>query len=110
MAAGDKTNAGEEQTWEGVLDAGQAKLKLVLHILKTADGKLTGNVDSPDQGAKALPIDVLKLKEETLRFEMNLINAVYEGKASNDDSQINGQWQQGGQSWPLTFKRSVASK
>jgi len=107
MAASDKTGVGDEQVWEGVLDVGQAKLRLVLHIFKAADGKLTGNVDSPDQGTKALPIDVLTLKDGALRFEMNLISAVYEGRANSEGAQINGQWQQGGQSWPLTFKRTA---
>jgi hypothetical protein len=107
-AANGKVNAENEQIWQGVLDVGQAKLRLVLRILKAADGKLTGSMDSPDQGANAIPIDVLTLKEGTLRFEMNLINAAYEGKVSDDSSEIKGQWRQGGQSQPLTFKRAAA--
>ena len=110
MATNDKASAGDEQVWQGVLDVGQAKLRLVLHIVKAADGKFIGNLDSPDQGANALPIDALTLKEGTLRFEMNLINATYEGKASSDGAEIIGKWQQGSNVWPLTFKRSGANK
>jgi hypothetical protein len=37
---------------------------------------------------------------------MDIIGAVYEGKLNGDGSEITGQWQQGGNSWPLDFKRS----
>jgi len=89
------------------LDTGQQKLRLVLRIAKTADGKLTGKVDSPDQeGLKGLPISTMTLKDGALHFEMNLIGAVYDGRTSSDGKEITGQWQQGGASLPLTFKRT----
>ena len=40
-----------EQVWQGVLDTGQNKLRIVLRISKAADGKYSGSVDSPDQGS-----------------------------------------------------------
>ena len=43
--------------WEGTLDAGTAKLRLVLHIDAPKNGALVARLDSPDQGASDLPID-----------------------------------------------------
>jgi hypothetical protein len=40
-----------EGDWEGTLDAGVAKLRLVVHIVRK-DGVLSATLDSPDQGAR----------------------------------------------------------
>ena len=41
--------------WMGSLDMGTVKLRVVFHIVNTEDG-LTATMDSPDQGAKGLPL------------------------------------------------------
>ena len=44
--------AGPEQIWEGKLSIGAGlSLRIVVHVGKTAEGKLTAKMDSPDQGA-----------------------------------------------------------
>ncbi len=92
-------------TWEGTLDAGTAKLKLVLHI-EAKDGALVGRLDSPDQGATDLPIDALSVAGNILKFEMKSLAAMYEGKIENDGNQITGEFRQSGQAFPLTFKNT----
>ncbi len=96
--------AANEQIWQGVLDTGQGKLRLVLHISKAADGKYTGSVDSPDQGIDGLPIDAVVWKDGSLRFDVPMVAGVYEGKISGDASEISGQWSQQGHTLPLSFK------
>src|SRR6266581_9070633 len=91
-------------TWEGTLDAGMAKLRLVLHIDGTKEGALVARLDSSDQGATDLPIDSLSVAGNTLHFEMKSLAAMYEGKLESD--QIIGEFRQGGQALPLTFKRT----
>jgi pimeloyl-ACP methyl ester carboxylesterase len=93
-------------TWEGTLDAGTAKFRLVLHIEGVKDGALVGRLDSPDQGASDLPIDSLTVADNTLRFEMKSLAATYEGKLESDGDQITGEFRQGGQALPLSFKRT----
>ena len=92
-------------TWEGTLDAGPAKLRLVLHIDGAKDWALVARLDSPDQGATDLPIDSLSVAGNTLHFEMKSLAAMYEGKLESD-AQITGEFRQGGQALPLTFKRT----
>ena len=41
--------------WMGTLDLQSVKLRLVFHIVNTEDG-LTATADSPDQGAKDMPV------------------------------------------------------
>src|SRR5437763_1903476 len=92
-------------TWDGTLDAGMARLKLVLHI-DAKNGTLVGRLDSPDQGASDLPIDSISLAVNTLHFEMKSLGATYEGKLESDGDQIVGEFKQGGQAFALTFKRT----
>jgi pimeloyl-ACP methyl ester carboxylesterase len=93
-------------TWEGTLDVGAAKLRLVLHIDGGKDGALVARLDSPDQGATDLPIDSLSVASNTLHFEMKSLAATYEGKLESDGAQITGEFRQGGQALALTFKRT----
>ena len=91
-------------TWEGTLDV--AKLRLVLHIESSKEGALTGRLDSPDQGATDLPLDSVSVAGDTFRFEMKSLGAMYEGKLASDGDQITGEFHQGGQAFPLSFKRT----
>jgi pimeloyl-ACP methyl ester carboxylesterase len=90
--------------WKGTLDAGTAKLDLVLHVTKK-DGALSATLDSPDQGATGLAVDSISVTGKTLRFEMKSLGANYEGVFSADGSQIEGEFSQQGVKLPLTFKR-----
>ena len=90
--------------WKGTIDAGGAKLDLVLHVSKK-EGVLTATLDSPDQGATGLAIDSIVVTGETLRFEMKSLGASYEGVFSVDGSQIEGEFSQQGVKLSLTFKR-----
>ena len=98
-----------EGDWRGTLDAGAAKLDLVLHIARK-DATLTATLDSPDQGATGLAVDSITLNGKTLRFEMKSLGAVYEGVFSDDGSKIEGEFRQQGVKFPLTFKRPDQSQ
>lgn len=93
-----------EGDWEGTLDAGAAKLRLVLHVTKK-DGPLSATLDSLDQGATGLAVDTIDVTENSIRFTMKSLGAAYEGKFSKDGSQIEGEFRQLGNALPLTFKR-----
>src|SRR4030095_16413393 len=93
-------------TWEGTLDAGTAKIKMVLHIDAAKDGALVGRLDVPAQGASDLPIDSLSIAGNILKFEMKSLGATYEGKLESDGNQIKGEFRQGGQAFPLVFNNT----
>ena len=94
-----------EGDWEGTLDAGGVKLRLILHVVRK-DGGLSATLDTPDQGHTGLPIDTITLSAGSVRFEMKSLGGVYEGQLAKDDSQIEGNWSQGGQTFPLLLKRA----
>src|SRR6185503_14508479 len=96
---------GVEGNWQGALDVGAFKLRLVLKIAKSADGKLTATVDSLDQNAKDLVVDTITFQDATLNFEMKALGASYVGTLGKDSSQLTGKFTQGGAVFPLDFKR-----
>lgn len=93
--------------WSGVLDAGAAKLKLVLHFTPEANGTWRGTMDSPDQAANGLKIDTITVEGQTLKFVMNALSASYIGTLNG--SEITGKFTQGGVTFPLNFKRPTAA-
>ena len=50
----------QEGTWSGKLDVGGQKLRLVFHLTQQAEG-WRATMDSPDQGAKGIPVDAVEV-------------------------------------------------
>jgi pimeloyl-ACP methyl ester carboxylesterase len=97
--------AGTVKTsYEGMLEVGAQKLRLVLNTFKEPGGKLTASFDSPDQGAMGLAVDGISVKDGVLHFEMKQIGATYDGQLSQDGSEINGKFKQGA-AMPLILKK-----
>jgi fermentation-respiration switch protein FrsA (DUF1100 family) len=93
---------GIEGNWQGSLDVGTIKLRLVLKISRTAEGKLKASMDSLDQSANDLVVDTISFADGALKFEMKRLQASYVGTLSKDG--IKGQFTQNG-TLPLDFTR-----
>lgn len=96
--------------WEGKLEVQGTALRIVFHVAKNGDGSYKVTMDSPDQGAKGIPVSKLTVVNGVARFEISLAQAVFEGKLSADGREIMGTWKQGLVALPLTVeKKEVAS-
>jgi hypothetical protein len=93
-----------EGTWQGTLTAGQAKLRLGLHIAKTSTGDYTSTLDSVDQGRMGLPVTHTLVSGNSLHLELPDLHAQFDGTHSLDGNEIDGTFTQGAR-FPLTFKR-----
>ena len=96
-------------TWEGVLAVGAARVRLVLKVLRTPDGKYVATLDSPDQGVNDIPVDLVTIDRGTLRFESGTVVGAFEGKLSADGTEAVGAWDQGSPI-QLTMKRVNSQK
>jgi hypothetical protein len=97
---------GPREVWQGTLEVGDVKLRLVVKLTKAADGSFTGTLDSPDQGgATDLPLDAVTYQGGRLLFELKLAGGAFEGTVNQDGTEISGQWKQSGQTFPLILKR-----
>ena len=91
--------------WLGTLEvSGGIKLRVVFHIVNTEDG-LTATADSPDQGAKGMPVTSVTRNGESLKFAMKAVAAAFDGKISADHATITGTFTQRGTDVPLVLTR-----
>jgi len=90
--------------WLGTLDMGVPKLRIVFHIVNTEEG-LRATADSPDQGAKGIPVTTVSRNGSSLKLEMKTLAAAFEGKISDDLKTITGTFTQNGSSFPLVLTR-----
>jgi pimeloyl-ACP methyl ester carboxylesterase len=104
MAPKDHAAGTVKTSYEGTLDAGAQKFRLVLNLFKAPDGKLTASLDSPDQGMDGLAIDVVSLNDHAVHFEMKQLGISYDGNLKEDGSEIDGTFKQGAEI-PLNLKK-----
>ncbi|MCL2131994.1 MAG: alpha/beta hydrolase [Lentimicrobiaceae bacterium] len=88
--------------WNGTLDFGTFKLRIVFHI-EEKNGIYSAAMDSPDQGVKDIFTDSTILINKKLRITIPKIFAVFEGKVSKKN--IKGTFTQMGKSTPLILTR-----
>jgi uncharacterized protein len=76
-----------EGDWTGQLNTGAYKLRLVLHV-HTRDGATVATLDSPDQGAKDVPV-TLTVEGAHVRFAPSS-GSPFEGDLSADAASLDG--------------------
>jgi hypothetical protein len=92
-------------TWLGTVEAGGIRLRVVFHILNTADG-LTATMDSPDQGVNGVPATSVRRNGSSLKIEVKQMRGgAFEGKISPDLAKIAGTYSWTGGTLPLVVQR-----
>lgn len=96
--------AGE---WQGKLSMGQSELILVFKFAQQ-DTTITGTLDVPQQGAKNLPIDKIKLNGNKITLTISAIGLDYKGTLNEGDMPtIEGEIRQMGYTFPVTLKPNI---
>ena len=88
--------------WSGALSVQGTELRIVFHVEQGDDG-LTATMDSPDQGVTEIPVSRVSVAGDSVTFAVDRIGGTYEGALADDGAEIEGQWTQGGRSFPLTL-------
>ncbi len=90
--------------WSGKLEVGGMSLRVVLHIATDTAGGLTATMDSPDQGAKGIPIpQVVQMGTDSIAIAIPQAGIAYAGRWGKE--KIEGVFGQGGLIFPLTLNR-----
>jgi fermentation-respiration switch protein FrsA (DUF1100 family) len=96
-------------SWTGALTVqGGMQLHVVFHVTAAADGTLSATMDSPDQGAKGIPVSAVKVNGDSVRFEVAVANGAFDGSFAKDHKSIDGTWSQNGATLPLKLARGEA--
>ena len=104
QVVGQTPAKGFEGSWQGLLEAGEQKLRVALDVKRSETGAYTGKFISLDQNA-TIPIDTIAVDNDKVRLEIKAAAIVYEGVLNKDRTELAGTFTQGGQPFPLTFKR-----
>jgi len=92
--------------WQGTIEAGSGKSRLILRISEGRDNNLRGTLFTIDQNPDwgfGLPATV-KLEKSSIKLSVDDIGGRYDGKINPDKVSIDGIWVQGG-SQSLRFQR-----
>lgn len=76
--------------WQGTLDAGSKKFRVVVRIAAADDGGWKATFHSIDQSTQPFPVDSVVLEGQSLRLAINAIHLTYEGTISADANSIAG--------------------
>ncbi|HTY11818.1 MAG TPA: alpha/beta fold hydrolase [Bacteroidota bacterium] len=102
MDASAKNVAG---IWQGTLKVQALELRVVFHIQSDSAAGLQATLDSPDQGAKGIPVDNVSYRLDSLVLTINAIGGAYQGIVQPGDSVVIGMWKQQGAALPLELHR-----
>lgn len=89
-------------TWEGPLAVGGQSIRIVFRI--RPDG--TAVMDSPDQGARDIPVETPTMEARQVRLTVPSLRGRFEGRRSEDGSVLTGVLSQGGVTLPLVLTRT----
>ncbi len=89
-------------SWKGNLSIQGTDLPLIFHI-NEEEGNLTAKMDSPAQGATGIPMDEVSFADNQLTIVFKQAGIKYSAAVAGDE--LNGTFEQGGQSFPLKMAR-----
>jgi hypothetical protein len=90
--------------WLGSLDTGAIKLRIVFKLADTS-GKLTAELQSPDQSPAWIPATSATRDGSSLTLAFKNFGIDFTGKLSADSASIEGTFTQGGAPFPLKLTR-----
>lgn len=93
-------------SWLGRLSTGGVWLRIVFNVSADDAGHLSATMDSPDQGAKGIPMEETIFTADTLIIKAPMMRGQYRGVMVNDTS-IEGTWTQSGLDYQLNLTRQL---
>ncbi|MDR0691791.1 MAG: alpha/beta fold hydrolase [Prevotellaceae bacterium] len=98
---------GFQGSWNGTLNVGGTKLRLVFHI-EEKGGAYTATMDSPDQGVKGIPVTTVEVNDNVISLKIDNIAMAYAGTLT--ENTLTGTFTQRGFSTPLHMERGAAEE
>jgi uncharacterized protein len=91
-------------SWLGKLSTNGIDLRLVFNLKLNDKDSLVATMDSPDQGAKNIPLGRVILNEDKLQIQAPMLLGEYSGSIINDTT-VNGTWTQRGAKFPVNLNK-----
>lgn len=91
-------------SWMGKLTTNGIDLRLIFNLRLIEKDSVSATLDSPDQGAKNIPLGRVILKGKKLTIQAPALKGEYNGTLTGD-STIDGTWTQQGTSFTVNLKK-----
>ena len=91
--------------WKGTLKAPNFSLHLNVKIAEPAKGTFRAELDNVDQGHLGQPLSV-SYDPPNVKLPVMTGSGMFEGRLNGNDTEMDGDWIEGGQHFPMTFKRA----
>ncbi|MCU0639252.1 MAG: alpha/beta hydrolase [Candidatus Krumholzibacteria bacterium] len=95
-------------SWEGSIRIQGSGLRIVFNITLSGEGVPGGTVDSPDQGARGIPIREITVRGDSLIIDVAAVGGRFAGKYDRQVDVFSGSWNQSSMEFPLELRRSAA--
>lgn len=103
------TPKSPEGIWIGSLDAMGTRLRIVFKVATVPEGGWKTTLDSPDQGAKDIPVAGTFVRGDSLILDVAVVRGNFEGSLNAAGDSLHGKWTQGGISFPLHLSRAQSA-
>ena len=103
LMVGHAQNTNKSEFWSGIINVGAQKLSIGFEIKSSSDGKYTGTMDVPAQGAMNIPVEITQNNQDSLCITISALRATYGGRKVSSES-IEGRFFQNGMNFPLYLK------
>lgn len=100
--AQDNHNKRLEGSWLGSISVNSMNLRVIFKF-KVSGDTVKVTLDSPDQGAKNIPLKGGWMKGDSVFIDAATLRGFYKGVMQPGDSLVEGTWSQAGSSMPLTL-------
>jgi len=95
-----------EGTWNGTLEVGGAKMRLIVKMANRLDGTAAGTVASPDGSGVEIPIGIAQ-KGSSVTIDVVSIGASFVGVLNDAGTEMAGTWTQQSSTLPLTLRHAA---
>ncbi|MBU2465108.1 MAG: hypothetical protein KJ615_02095, partial [Bacteroidetes bacterium] len=91
-------------SWIGAIKMGDENPDLVFNLFEDSTGAPAGNLSVPAKGVKELPLSSVTIEGRTVTLAIEAAQARFTGVLDSYGSSLEGNWQEGENSYQLTLK------
>jgi hypothetical protein len=95
-----------EGVWNGTLESGEKKLRLILKMANQPGGTAAGTIVSPDGSGVEIPV-AIKQQASNLTIDVPSVGISYAAVLNAAGTELAGTWEQAGGSQQLTLHRAA---
>ena len=112
LASYAQTKPGVAGHWEGSITIPSGALKVIIDLDQDSKGMWIGDIDIPDQNVKDVSLQAVRVSTESVSFDLTADpnGPKFKGKLSEDGSTLAGDFSQGGNTFPMSMKRTGDAK